>query len=122
MAEKKKTTSAYGAGYKAGQETRCAIKRIKLMVEEQPRPGGAGRPDRFFALVARAYANHARYGKGSPIPWLAEQTGADRRTAENWVRQARKRGLLTDPTPGVGGGELTEKAKGLLAGDQERSG
>ncbi|MFD8532117.1 hypothetical protein ACFV0L_32355 [Streptosporangium canum] len=91
-----------------------AVELIRSTVEAEPRPGRSGRPDLFYALVAYAYFAYSRLGTNA-IRRLAEATGVERRTAENWVNHARdKRGMLTDPPSGKAGGELTEKAKQLL--------
>jgi hypothetical protein len=104
--------------YASGRTVERAIEMIKSMVEANPRPGSRGRPDLFYALVATTYV-HRLLTAESPVNWLAKETDTDRRTAENWLRLARKHGMLTDPIPGVAGGELTDKATTLLAAFNE---
>lgn len=110
MAEPPRGPSLY-----PGQErdTAEAVARIRQEVTSRPQPGRTGRPDAFYASVAVAYANWATIAP-DPIRWLAQQTGADERTAENWVRQARDRRMLTPPRPGVAGGQPTDTAIRLL--------
>ncbi|NRQ38263.1 hypothetical protein HII36_41500 [Nonomuraea sp. NN258] len=91
-----------------------AIREIRRMVEEDPRPGSRGRPDLFYVMVAFAYAIQALRSK-SPVIALAQAADADRRTAENWIRLARERGTLSPPTPGMPGGTWTPKAEQALA-------
>ncbi|GAA3171535.1 hypothetical protein [Nonomuraea roseoviolacea] len=91
----------------------AATREIRRMVEEDPRPGSRGRPDLFYVMVAFAYAIQALRSK-SPVNALAQATGADRRTAENWIRLARERGMISAPTPGMPGGKWTPKAEQVL--------
>ncbi|MGW2153900.1 hypothetical protein [Nonomuraea sp. NPDC001699] len=91
----------------------AATREITRMVEEDPRPGSRGRPDLFYVMVAFAYAIQALRSK-SPVNALAQATGADRRTAENWVRLARERGMLSAPMPGMPGGKWSAEAEQVL--------
>lgn len=95
------------------QDTSRAVQLIRQEVTDRPQPGRAGRPEAFYASIAVAYAHRAAVAP-DPIRWLAQQAGADERTAENWVRQARARGMLTPPRPGVAGGQPTDTATRLL--------
>lgn len=90
-----------------------AMEHIREEITNRPSPGRAGRPELFYARVALAYSYRSVIAS-DPIAWLARQTGVEPRTAENWVRQARQRDMLTEPRPGVAGGQVTEKATNIL--------
>lgn len=78
------------------------------------RPGRAGRPDEFFALVAAIYSWYIDLGYSDPVRKVEEATGCNWRVVANWVRLARKRGMLTDASPGRPGGMLTDRAVWIL--------
>ena len=76
-----------------------------------------GRPDlgdRFYAAIADDYLALVRHGDLRPIETLAGQHQAGRETVATWLKQARKRGLLSSAGRGRIGGMLTAKAKELL--------
>ncbi|GII92935.1 hypothetical protein [Sinosporangium siamense] len=92
-----------------------AAAQVKRMVDDNPRPGRAGRPPVFYAIVASAYTCALVAQEERPVAWLAEQIGADRKTVENWLRLAREEyGMLSPATHGVAGGVMTPKAEQVL--------
>jgi hypothetical protein len=78
------------------------------------RPGRAGRPDEFFALVAAIYSWYVDLGYSDPVRKVEEATGCNWRVVANWVRLARKKGMLADANPGRPGGMLTDRAVWIL--------
>lgn len=81
----------------------------------QKKPGRRGYSDLDYALFARSYLRHVEARTRPLIPTLAEEWSISSDTASRRLRQARKRGLLTDPpTPGVPGGELTAEGLAVL--------
>lgn len=80
------------------------------------RPGRAGRDDLFYAQIANTYLELIEEGDLRPIDTIASLEQYSRDTVAGWIKTARKRGLLSSP-PGrrVAGGDLTEKAKRILA-------
>jgi repressor of nif and glnA expression len=73
-------------------------------------------PARFLAAMASSYIEICETEHKRPVEklveklaeWRGEQYKAD--TVKGWLREARERGLLTDPPRrGVAGGQLTEK-------------
>jgi hypothetical protein len=78
-----------------------------------PHPGRAGRDDHFYAVWAARYAEQAAY-TASPIAELAELHDRPPARLRDYIAQARRRGLLTETTPGRSGGQLTDKAIALL--------
>jgi hypothetical protein len=80
-----------------------------------PKGGGFAFDDLHFARVARDYVAALKYAK--PVQVVAGQWNYAPRTVQNWLMEARRRGLLTRPRAGRAEGALTPKAKKLL---QER--
>lgn len=80
------------------------------------RPGKVGRPDSFYARVAVRYLEHVRAG-ASPTKALAAERHISPSSARDLIHEARTRGLLTSMGRGQAGGQLTERAKDLLAAD-----
>jgi hypothetical protein len=83
----------------------------------KPKPGRQGRPDLFYAVAALDYVRALEVAPSTPVHWLAEK-GPGAVTADQLrarIRRARERGLLTKTPKRHPGGELTEKAKGLLS-------
>jgi hypothetical protein len=77
------------------------------------RPGRAGKPDIHYALVAAEYVRHL--GEPKPLARLAKELPLEASQVRSILYEARRRGLLTDPTvPGRAGGELTPKALDIL--------
>ncbi|GAA4187160.1 hypothetical protein GCM10022252_20230 [Streptosporangium oxazolinicum] len=109
------TAAATLAKKEARESGASAASQIKRMVTDQPRPGRAGRPPIFYATVAFAYTSALIAKEDSPVAWLTQQIGADRKTVENWLRLAREEhGMLTTATHGVAEGILTPKAERAL--------
>jgi hypothetical protein len=73
-----------------------------------------GRSELFYLLIAEEYARLVAAGERTPVQVMALRLGRSTDAVRNWVRAARKMGLLTRGEGRVGG-ELTSKAKGLLA-------
>jgi hypothetical protein len=83
--------------------------------DHMPRhPGRAGRDDHFYAVWAARYAERAAYTP-RPIAELAEQHDQPPARLREYIAEARRRGLLTETTPGRSGGQITEKTRALLA-------
>jgi hypothetical protein len=80
--------------------------------------GRGRRPDLDYARLALEYVLLVQDGCTSPAREMSRRAG--RGSVQVWtdrLTEARRRGLLSDPSPGVAGGELTEKAHALLFGD-----
>jgi hypothetical protein len=56
-------------------------------------PEGRKRPDRFYAEVARVFAEVAGWTP-APAQEIAKATGVPTSTVHRWVKEARRRGLL----------------------------
>jgi hypothetical protein len=80
-----------------------------------PRPGRPGRDDRDYAEIAERYVGLR--GSRAPVRDLAQHLGISTPQARNLIYEARRRDLLTRVAQGRAGGELTEKARGLLDGE-----
>jgi hypothetical protein len=78
------------------------------------RPGNAGRPDRYFAEWAFAYAKKLAEGSRSPIKDLAAEHGRSAGQVRDLIHDARVRGLLSTERQGRAAGSLTPKAIQLL--------
>ena len=83
------------------------------------RPGSAGRPDRYFAEWAFAYAKKLAEGSRSPIKDLAAEHGRTPGQVRDLIHDARVRGLLSKERQGRAAGSLTPKAIRLLREDAE---
>jgi hypothetical protein len=81
-----------------------------------PRPGSRGRPHREYAAVAAMYVRLLGTSK-TPLRALVDELGPGYTAAavRAMLNRARKHGLLTSAPSGRAGGELTEKARALLA-------
>lgn len=87
-------------------------------VEQRPlerRPGRRRRPDLDYARVARAYTVAIATGSRSPVADVAQAMNEPRGFVRDMLAEARRRDLVTRPVAGRSGGDLTDKAKGLLA-------
>jgi hypothetical protein len=73
-----------------------------------------GRPEIFYAEIARAYAEEVQAGSKRPIVDLAKRLRMDRPKVRDSIYSARRRGLLSKADHGKWGGKLTDKAKRLL--------
>ena len=78
------------------------------------RPGSVGRPDRYFAEWAFAYAKKLAEGSRSPIKDLAAEHGRSPGQVRDLIHDARVRGLLSRERQGRAAGSLTPKAIRLL--------
>ncbi len=78
------------------------------------RPGTAGRPDRYFAEWAFAYAKKLAEGSRSPIKDLAAEHGGNPGQVRDLIHDARVRGLLSKERQGRAAGSLTPRAIELL--------
>lgn len=81
------------------------------------RPGRRGQEDRFYARWAARYVRALAHGP-NPTRQLADAYHYGENTIRGFVRQARRRGLLTNAPAGKAGGELTTKAEWLVASDE----
>ena len=80
------------------------------------RPGSAGRSDLFYTRVAFQYVELTKKENRQPITaTLANERNISQSSARDLIHEARRRELLTPTRRGQKGGELTEKAKKLLA-------
>jgi hypothetical protein len=82
--------------------------------------GRAGRPrtrdDEHYLVWAVAYARKLAEGSHAPVAEIARERGVDRGMVRDRLHVARSRGLLTEVPEGARiGGELTDKARELLA-------
>jgi hypothetical protein len=79
-------------------------------------PGRRGRDDSFYAQVAARYVHHLTSTDQAPTAALADEMTVSVSSVRGLLYEARRRGLLTDAPPGRAGGQLTDKARGLLHG------
>ena len=87
-------------------------------IKEQPRKR---KDDAFYAELAADYVRQLAEGKTSrPVRELADRYDTPGETVHRWVSEARRRGLLSQTTPGKAGGYLTAKAEQLLLEMKER--
>ncbi len=82
------------------------------------RPARLEMSDLEYASLAARYAELLAEGFAHPTAILADELGYQPGTVNQRVREARKRGLLTAAPAGRAGGELTDKARGLLASEE----
>ena len=105
---------AYGV-YRGAVEEVAAEKTIQALITEWPNSGASKFPDVKYAAVAWMYESLLQRGSSNPVTDLAEIMGCeDRDTASVRLIEARSRGLLTSPTKGSFGGNLTAKGKKIL--------
>lgn len=86
-----------------------------------PAAGRRGRPDAFYAHLAQEYLQTVRAGSPAPLVEIANRMGSNANTVAARIKEARRRGLLSRTDRGRSGGELTDKARELLAvaGDED---
>jgi len=103
-----------------GQVVDVGLSTEAAEFRSNPRPGKVGRPDIFYARVAAKYVG-LRETSSSPTKDLAVYLYVSQSQARDLIHEARHRRLLTKTKRGVAGGELTPKARDLLAalGDEE---
>jgi hypothetical protein len=99
------------------QQVGLAIETDEAEFQQNRRPGKVGRPDSFYARAALRYLELVKAG-ASPTKALAEERHISQSSARDLIHEARSRGLLTSMGRGQAGGQLTDKAKLLLAGDE----
>lgn len=84
-----------------------------------PQRVSSGRPEGrggvFLARLAEGYVKLIEEGHTRPHIPLAAATGINPGTMKTYISRARERDLLTTTGQGRAGGELTEKAKKILA-------
>jgi hypothetical protein len=78
-------------------------------------PGRRGHDDLTYAKVAALYARAVALGSRAPVRVVAQELVITIDHAKRLVGVARKRGLLTPGRRGRAGGELTDRARELLA-------
>lgn len=88
---------------------------------ERPRTGPAGRSDQSYAALAALYVQVIAEGAERPIGAVAGRLGLAQKTVQNHLYKARERGLLTSLGRGKAGGQLTDKAKEMLSGNDQAS-
>jgi transposase len=87
-------------------------------IKDQPRKR---KDDAFYAELASEYVRLLDRGKTSrPVKELAGRYDIPERTIYRQVNEARRRGLLSQTTPGKAGGYLTARAEQLLLEMKER--
>lgn len=86
--------------------------------ESNRRPGRKGRPDVFYAELAKQYVEVSTVSS-TPTKDLAERLGYSPSSVRDFLHQARRRDLLSPAVKGMAGGELTNKAMWLLAAKGE---
>lgn len=80
-------------------------------VEKRGRPG---RPDRFYASLARDYVLRCNRGSRRPVAEIADRRGLSAAIVRDAIHEARERGLLSPGRQGTPGGQLTPRGQGLL--------
>lgn len=88
---------------------------------ERPRTGSAGRSDKSYVALAAMYVRAIEAGEEHPVRAVALQMQLGDRTVRNYLFKARERGLLTSLGRGKAGGQLTDKAKEMLSGNDQAS-
>lgn len=116
----RREAAAYGAapaepGQRAGEDV-SYMSAIARDFASAPRPGRRGRGDVAYAAVAATYVGSL--GAGRAVQLTASELGYSPSQVRNLLYEARRRGLLTDSPAGREGGELTDKARALLADEE----
>jgi hypothetical protein len=97
------------------------IKKTEPRSDVRPRRRLAkGRPEIFYAEMARAYVEELQAGSKRPIVDLAKRLRLDRSKVRDMIYAARRRGLLEGGSQGKKGGKLSDKAKRLLRNTQRK--
>ena len=78
------------------------------------RSGRKGKPDRFYAELARDYASLVAANDPRPVLTLAKRRGSSVSLLRSAIKRARDRDLLTKAHPGQGHGDLTPKGRRVL--------
>jgi hypothetical protein len=118
--------TAAGRGFRSGLLRRFGFRGpVELATR---RPGRRGHPDHFYALWADTYLRHVDSGSRRAIQELAQAPPVEVEgyvstgervapaTIRSILREARRRGLLSEAPNGRAGGELSAKARRLLKG------
>lgn len=79
-----------------------------------PHPGRRGHSDLYLARIAQTYRECLQKDSRKPTALLAEVLGLEYSHVNDLLKAARERGLLTRGRQGVPGGDLTDKAEGIL--------
>ena len=74
-----------------------------------------GITDEYLALLSSEYVARVDSSQSKPVDRLAEELGKSPGTIKGHLWQARKRGLLTEGSPGRKGGRLSPEAVSILA-------
>jgi hypothetical protein len=73
------------------------------------------RDDKFKATLAAAYIEQVREtGSKGVYDELAKKLRYSPHTLRSYVKEIRDQGFLTPAVPGVAGGDLTDKTRGIL--------
>jgi hypothetical protein len=92
-----------------------ALERLR----HEPRRRRRG-DEREYARIAALYVDALKQGIRNSVAHVAKSEKMERDTVRDQLHEARRRDILTKPTKeGVAGGELTEKAIGLLGFNKE---
>lgn len=83
------------------------------------RQGRRADGDESYALLAAQYVELLSAGDDHPVLTLAERLHLTDSSVRARLNRARKRGLLTASQPGRAGGDLTAKARSLLAENKD---
>lgn len=84
--------------------------------EELSRPGRRGRPPAYWANLAAAYVQACSSSSMRPVEDLAPAYGITASQMRDKIHETRKKGFLTKaPVQGTAGGDLTAKARKVLA-------
>jgi hypothetical protein len=86
----------------------------------QSRRGPKGRPDVFYADIARAYVQAIERESPGPVLAVAQARRLSPGKVRDMIRTARARHLLTEVLPGIPGGILTPKAEALLGSTKKK--
>jgi len=86
--------------------------RLRSSLAAAQRPGRRGRDDAAYASLANEYVK--RLSSATPVKDLAAELDYSDDRVRNMLAEARRRKLLTRPSPGKSGGQLTDKAIALL--------
>lgn len=85
-----------------------------ILDEPRPMASARGRPDEFYAQIAREYVDLLTANNPHPINELSRSRSIPKSKVRDMIRQARKRGLLTPTSRGKLRGQLTPQALELL--------
>lgn len=99
-----------------------ALEFFRKPVAKPKRAIRLGRPDIFYARLAREYMKLLRAGTKDVNQQLAQQQNVSPEKIRDMIHQARKRGLLGPAAKqGKPGGDLTPKCRALLSSMEKKS-